>query len=90
MLFIEHTDTFGGEANYSWCRRWFCRAPLTPAQEVRLAKRLTGYTGHPCKKEDSGDMTTLRPRGVCHVIFLTYTDEARGKEVDAQGNEVEA
>lgn len=88
---IETTDTFSGEANYSWVKRWHCKANLTDAQAVRLAKKLTGWTGHRCERENQGDCIALRPRGVCHVIFITYSEPryADGPEVDAHGELVD-
>ena len=72
MKTIEHTDTFGGEANYSWVRRWHTSRDLTDLQLVRLAKRLTGLTGHPCRTENMGDCIALYPRGICHVVFIAH------------------
>lgn len=88
---IETTDTFGGESNYSWVKRWHCKANLTDAQAVRLAKKLTGWTGHPCRKSNPGEMVDLRPRGVCHVIFIAYAEPGneQGPEVDSAGNTIE-
>lgn len=90
MITIEHTDTFGGEANYCWVKRWKCAAELTDVQAIRLAKSLTGYTGHKCRKNDMGDSIALYPARVCQVIFIGHAEPeyAQGVEVDAQGNEV--
>lgn len=74
MTTIEHTDTFGGEANYCWAKRWHTFAQLTDRQAVRLAKRLTGLTGHPCRVENLGDMLAIYPRGICQVIFVAYAE----------------
>jgi hypothetical protein len=35
---IEVTDTFGGEANYSWVKRWVCDAKSARAAITKLAK----------------------------------------------------
>lgn len=87
---IEHTDTFGGEANYCWASRWYCRETLTDAQAIRLAKALAGLTGHPCRKEDWGDTDALYPRGICQVVFVSYAEEGyeKGVEVDRHGQTV--
>jgi len=74
MLTIEHTDTFGGEANYCWARRWHTSKQLTDRQSVRLAKRLTGLTGHPCRVENMGEMVAIYPRGICQVVFIAWAD----------------
>ena len=69
---IEVTDTFGGESNYSWVRRYELTTDRdrTRLQIVREAKRLAGWTGVRCVTEDHGDLITLRPRGVCQVMFI--------------------
>lgn len=77
MTTIEYTDTFGGEANYSWARRYFTRRTLTDTQAVRLAKSLVGLTGTRCTRESFGDCITLRPAGHCTVLFIDwYQDDA--------------
>lgn len=45
---VEHTDTFAGEANYSWVKRAAFEMPegATQRQIVRKAKELIGETGN--------------------------------------------
>ena len=51
----EVTDTFGGEANYSWVKRGTCR---TEAAALRAARQhLPRYS----RAEDDGHTITLRP-----------------------------
>lgn len=70
---IEVTDTYGGEANYSWVRRhtveltW--KSKTSRRAIVRAVKRATGYSGVPCRSEYFGDCGSLYPRGACIVIF---------------------
>jgi hypothetical protein len=92
MIQIEHTDTFGGEANYCWASRWHTAADLTDRQAIKLAKSLAGLTGVPCRKEEYGDMIALYPRGICQAIFISYVEPgySAGKCVDADGMEVSA
>lgn len=82
MIHFEHTDTFGGEANYSWVRR-HSFANLTPdltdLQIVRRAKAWAGLTGIRCRVEHYGDMTAIYPSGICHVVFITYSDDPAPK-----------
>lgn len=91
MTTFEYTDTFGGEANYCWVKRWKCAAGLSDRQAVKLAKKLAGLTGHPCRVEDIGGDIAIYPRGICQVIFIGYAESAyaRGVEVDANGDEIE-
>jgi len=71
---VEVTDTFGGEANYSWVRRYEFEAPedATRRSIITKAKRMAGWTGARCRVEDMGDMYTLQPQGECQVMFITY------------------
>ena len=73
---IEVTDTFGGEANYSWvCRYHLSCKGLTDRQIIRRAKKLAGWNGMRCDVESYGDSWTLRPRkGVCVVMFINWME----------------
>lgn len=79
MYKIEVTDTFGGEANYSWVRRETLDAPATLSRRalVRRAKALIGWTGVRCDVagSDTSDTVEIRPRGACVVAFITYQEE---------------
>lgn len=73
---IELTDTFDGEANYSWVRRY--QIPVIPGESeraiIRRAKRAAGLTGRH-KKASHGDMIALYfPE--CLVLFITREWEA--------------
>lgn len=74
MIKIEKTDTFGGEANYSWVERY--ELDSVPGQSdlavIRRVKKVIGWTGVKCTKVDHGDMIELRPRGFCNVAFITF------------------
>jgi hypothetical protein len=71
----EYTDTFGGEANYSWVKRGeFQDSSGTPDRlVVRKVKALAGLTGVRCKRTDHGDMIELRPYGSATVLFITFS-----------------
>ena len=68
----EITDTFGGEANYSWVRRVEFTLPFnaTRRQIVSAGKKALGYSGIKCETFDMGGSYELRPRGECRVIFI--------------------
>lgn len=76
----ECTDTFGGEANYSWVKRGHVsfNKPVSRGTIVRAVKRVIGWEGW-CRVhiDDMGDSITLRPTqtsGVCQVCFVdTYS-----------------
>jgi hypothetical protein len=69
---IEVTDTFAGEANYSWVRRHEAPAAKTRRGDVRAIKRAAGYTGHRCRVDDYGDSVIFHPRGECVVVIASY------------------
>ena len=72
---VELTDTFGGEANYSWVKRAeFVCDGMTDRQIERKAREEIGLTGVRCKREDLGDMVAWYPHNSCTVAFLTFDD----------------
>ncbi len=79
---VETTDTFGGDANYCWVRRYLIDAPTvdyrSPAYRrdlVRRAKAATEWTGLQCDTCSTGDGYEIRPRGICQVTFVTLVDD---------------
>ena len=74
---IEITDTFGGEANYSWVRRHTLNASpgITDLALVRRAKRKAQWSGLRCKVSKYGDTIEIRPCGVCCVLFIVPSEE---------------
>lgn len=70
MIQVEVTDTFGGEANYAWVRR-YAIADGTRRALVRRAKRAAGWTGIRCAVSEYGDTIEVRPAGLCQVMFIT-------------------
>jgi hypothetical protein len=76
MIYIaEMTDTFGGEANYSWVKRAWFEAPDNASSRslVMRAKKQHGITGRH-ETDDFGDEVVIRPRGQHVVIFVRPTD----------------
>jgi hypothetical protein len=69
----EYTDTFGGEANYIWCRRGTIEATSDRAA-VRKAKAAVGLTGCPCRRDDGISDIVLRPSGMCTVLFIDQAE----------------
>ena len=70
---VEYTDTFGGEANYSWVKREEIELPETAThrQIVMAAKAAVGLTGVRCSKVDLGDCWALYPTNSNTVLFIT-------------------
>ena len=70
---VELTDTFGGDANYSWVRRCDFLAPSNASNALlmRRAKKLVGINGERGKTSSYGSMLLeFRPFGACVVMFI--------------------
>ena len=85
MVFcFEMTDTFGGEANYSWVRRCSLSLPdsTTDLSLVRKAKRWAGWAGMRATTTKFGDTIEIRPACMSQVLFITWLeDEPRVEDV---------
>lgn len=74
---VEYTDTFGGQANYSWVERHVLDdvdGRLTERALVRRAKALVGLNGVRGQSAWVGDMWEFRPHNVCRVLFVYPID----------------
>ncbi len=69
---VEYTDTFGGEANYSWVKRDNFTLDDTASRTaiLRKAKALMGLSGVKGRLDDYGDSYAFRPYGSCTVMFV--------------------
>lgn len=69
---VEFTDTFGGEANYSWVKRDNFTLDDTASRTaiLRKAKSLMGLSGVKGRLDDYGDSYAFRPYGSCTVMFV--------------------
>lgn len=70
---VEYTDTFGGEANYSWVKRETLTLPvgLSDLAIMRRAKSAMGLNGARGRSYSHGDMWEFRPYGCCTVMFAS-------------------
>ena len=73
----ELTDTYGGEANYSWVRRASFQAPRDASDTtlVRMGKAALQMTGQRCTRSTYGDTIQLDVVGACMRAFITYRDD---------------
>ena len=67
-FFIEYTDTFGGEANYSWARRYIVTAS-TPRGALRKISPV--YWRH-----DYANRYNSRSGAICFFVDEVDSDEA--------------
>jgi len=70
---FEMTDTFGGEANYSWVKRSSSefKSNATDKALVRRAKKWAGLSGVRCAVDNYGEMISIKPIGRPVVVFIT-------------------
>lgn len=69
---IEITDTFGGEANYSWVRRYTCEAKSFLGAINKLARE---YRAGWRKNWDCGDEARYDLSGACICCFISYSED---------------
>lgn len=85
---VEVTDTFGGEANYCWVKRFTLEVPqdITKLAFSRRVKALIGWTGLRCRVSDFGNGSLdIRPVNMCQVCFTVFreTEVADNAQADA-------
>lgn len=71
---IEVTDTYCGEANYSWLDRtsiWMDEN-ASDLEIIRKVKNVLGLSGHKCKVTNYGDVFEIDPQGQCIRVFVTF------------------
>ena len=78
----EFTDTFAGEANYSWVQRETFHAPDTATDKtlMRRAKTAVGLNGVRGRWDSFGDTLRFRPYHLRVVLFVSFVDDS---ETDA-------
>jgi len=70
---IEITDTFGGEANYSWKKDFLVKANTARGAITKLAKSEGGGWR---ADWDSGDTVRYNLGGCCVCAFVSYIPES--------------
>jgi hypothetical protein len=75
-IHYELTDTFAGEANYSWARRGKIETKqgenFSDLAAIRRVKKALGLAGVRCKVEHWGETIALYPANSCTVCFITF------------------
>lgn len=72
---IEMTDTFGGDANYSWVKRAKLDLPANCTNRKLLKEIRKAFDLGSCKLRktmDCGDMIRWDIQGACVCIFATW------------------
>ena len=74
--FAEITDTFSGEANYSWVRRYIVRA----SSDLGAVNVISRHYGAGWRAEwSTGETTRYNLQGAAVCMFISYIEE---EEVD--------
>ena len=73
-IHIEYTDTFCGEANYSWVKRFELTVPeeLSDKTIMRIAKELCGLAGTRGQWYECSDSLKFVPANSNTVLFITF------------------
>lgn len=76
LYYVEETDTYGGESNYSWVNRIAFEVPENASTRtvVRLAKKAMGWKGRHVTF-DYGDMIRLDLRNANVCAFVEKLNE---------------
>ena len=83
LFFVEMTDTYGGEANYSWVWRYMVSAKSM----LGAIRKVTRETGYPARKDfDCSDTARYNVPGACICYFVSYSD---GREVERYSSMVQ-
>lgn len=73
---VTYTDTFGGEANYTWVKRTTIVVKNANVKRVKVsAKKAVGLSGVRGRWEDYGDDLIFRPYGSATVMFVNHNGE---------------
>ena len=80
IIHYEVTDTYGGEANYSWVKRGKIEGKhgesVSDLAAVRRVKKKIGWTGVECRAEHFiGGLIRISPVGKCQVCFINFSYE---------------
>ena len=74
----EYTDTFGGDANYSWVRRGMVAVKGQRAA-IRKVRAILGLNGVRGRSTNFGDQYQFNPANSATVLFISYEDEANNE-----------
>ncbi len=67
QFFVEMTDTFGGEANYSWVNRFL----VTASSELGAIRKVTTKTGYRARSVGCGRYNVP---GACICYFVEHVE----------------
>lgn len=83
FYFVEMTDTFAGDANYSWVHRFKVRAS-SPRGAILKANKEAGTGARLVKDWDDGDTIRHNLRGQAICFFTTLWDECHDEYMNVK------
>ena len=82
QFFVEMTDTFGGEANYSWVNRFIVSA----SSELGAIRKVTRRTGYRARSVGGGRYNVP---GACICYFVEWVDADQAKTLQDNYSRIE-
>lgn len=69
--FVEVTDTFGGEANYCWVKRYLIESVSERGAMVKLSKE----SGYNWRIDYRGEVSRYNANNACICAFIEWCDD---------------
>jgi hypothetical protein len=82
QFFVEMTDTYGGEANYSWVNRFL----VTASSELGAIRKVTTRTGYRAR---SVGCDRYNVPGACISYFVEWVDADQAKALQDNYSRIE-
>ena len=73
QFFVEMTDTFGGEANYSWVNRFL----VTASSELGAIRKVTTRTGYRARRGVGCGWYNVPGACICYFVEWVDADQAK-------------
>lgn len=77
--FIEITDTYGGEANYCWVRRYLVKGAKTMRGALRKVQ--TKYGGYWRQEFNYSDFSRYNLKGAAICMFINWVDDQEAMDI---------
>ena len=68
--FVEVTDTFGGEANYCWVKRYLVESVSIQGAMQKVSKE----SGYNWRIVDKGEVSRYNAKSACICAFIEWCD----------------
>jgi hypothetical protein len=78
IFFVEVTDTFGGEANYCWVKRFKVNAISVRGAITKVSRELGLFAK---KQADYGDLVRYDFKNACICAFVTDWENDMGDQL---------